>query len=157
MRIDAVSGGVSPDPRIYILLKVTTADGGGHKSRFRRYYESVRRQMQMRDLIRGHLHHTYAFIPSFSLLHPSSSFAFLHCPPTFPTMEENDVVYNDVVTEYLPSILIYSDGSATKIETTPSLSFFSHSKGRREKKLGERERGVKTIKTIIDRFEQVDF
>lgn len=72
-------------------------------------------------------------------------------------MEENDVVYNDVVTEYLPSILIYSDGSATKIETTPSLSFFSHSKGRREKKLGERERGVKTIKTIIDRFEQVDF
>ena len=63
MRIDI--RGISPDPCIYILLKVTGADGGEHKSRFRRYYESTAgmppvdadagRTMQMRGLIHGHL------------------------------------------------------------------------------------------------------
>lgn len=109
--------------------------------------------MRMRDLIRGHLHHAYAFIPSFSLLHPFTGLD----NPRLPSMSSNFSNHGGERRRCLkrhcdrirPSILIYSDGSATKIEATPSLSFHEG------KKLGQR--GVKTIKIIIDRFEQMDF
>lgn len=87
MRIDAVSEDIRPDPRIYILLKVTAADGGGHKSRIppilRVYRPVCRRRCGTNDAdaIRGHLvarmqeaKHAAKrdFVPSFPPLHPST-------------------------------------------------------------------------------------
>lgn len=170
MRIDAVSEDIRPDPRIYILLKVTAADGGGHKSRIppilRVYRPVCRRRCGTNDAdaIRGHLvarmqeaKHAAKrdFVPSFPPLHPSTGLDNVQSRPSsalslpFPQPWETTLFARDRIRiSRKTSIYLYPVWQiGRKIETTRSL--FSRSGKEGGRKLGKGER---RHKIIIDRF-----